>query len=60
MAYVAPDPSAAATTLAQSTGTQVLDTAVDVAPIAVPFVLGLAALRWALNKFGVGGKAKLR
>lgn len=51
------DPAVAATTLAQNTGEQVLTLATDLAPIAVPFVLGLAALRWVLNKFGVGGNA---
>lgn len=62
MAYVpiVPGSSAApAGQLVDSLGGQVLDLAVGVAPLAVPFVLGLAALHWAMEKFGLSARIEL-
>lgn len=39
--------------LVLDTGQQMLDFVVGVAPVAVPIVLGLTAVRWALVKFGL-------
>lgn len=56
---VAPDPAAIATTLATSVGGQVVDTAVSLAPVAVPFVLAMTTIGWVLRKFGLKKKASL-
>ncbi len=50
------DPTQIGTQVAVGTGGQVLDFAVGVAPVAVPFVLGLIAVRWGLSKFGLAGR----
>jgi len=56
----APDPAAIATTLTNSVGDQVVDAAVSIAPIAVPFVLALTAIGWVMRKFGLNKKASLK
>lgn len=56
---VAPDPTAIATTLSTDVGGQVIDTAVSLAPVAVPFVLAMTAIGWVLRKFGLKKKASL-
>jgi hypothetical protein len=53
------DPAAIAGTLATNVGGQVLTTAETLAPIAVPFILAMTAIGWALNKFGLRKKASL-
>lgn len=52
-------PGAQATLLAQDLGARVLDVAVHLAPIAVPFVLALTAIGWAMEKFGLNGRIEL-
>lgn len=54
-----PDAGTVASDLAGSIGNQVITAALDIAPVAVPFVLALTALTWVLKKFGVGKKAGL-
>lgn len=60
MTVTAPDASATATTLANNVGNQVIDTAIDLAPVAVPFVLAMTAIGWVLSKFGLKKKASLK
>ena len=54
-----PDATAVATSLAGNVGDQVIDTAVSLAPVAVPFVLAMTAIGWVLRKFGLKKKASL-
>jgi hypothetical protein len=54
-----PDPGTIATALASDVGGQVVGAAVAIAPVAVPFVLGLTAIGWVLKKFGLKKKASL-
>ena len=60
MAAVAPNPTGIATTLTTNVGGQVIDTAVALAPIAVPFVLAMTAIGWVLRKFGLKKSASLK
>jgi hypothetical protein len=60
LSYVAPNPTQIGTDLVQNVGGQTLDFAIGVAPVAVPIVLGLTAVTWALAKFGLLGKRKAR
>jgi hypothetical protein len=53
------NPGAQAISLADSVGNTVVDVAANLAPVAVPFVLSLVALRWALRKFALDGSAGL-
>lgn len=57
---VAPDATGIATTLANDVGGQVIDTAVALAPVAVPFVLAMTAIGWVLRKFGLKKSASLK
>ena len=50
-----PDPAAPVQGLVDGMGGQVLDVAVGLAPVAVPFVLALAAIGWVLRRFGLAG-----
>lgn len=59
MAYVAPDPTAVASTLAQNVGGQLVTTVVGVLPVIVPALLSLWALSFVMKKFGLGKKAKV-
>lgn len=59
-APVAPDPTDIGSTLVANVGDQVLDTAIGIAPIAVPFVLGLTVVSWALAKFGLLKKGHVK
>lgn len=54
-----PDPAVPASQLVSGLGTQVLDVAVGLAPLAVPFVLVLGGISWVLHKFGVAGRIEL-
>lgn len=56
--YIAPDPVDIGTDLVLNVGGQTLDFIVGVAPVAVPIVLGLTAVKWALSKFGLSGRKK--
>ena len=49
-------PNQPAEELVHNLGDQVLDLAVDLAPLAVPFVLAMTAIAWVLSKFGVSGR----
>lgn len=60
MAVTPPDATAVATTLAGNVGGQVIDTAVALAPVAVPFVLAMTAIGWVLRKFGLKKSASLK
>jgi hypothetical protein len=53
------DTVAPVVTMAQGLGHTVLGVAENIAPVAVPFVLAMCAIRWALVKFGVDGSAGL-
>jgi hypothetical protein len=55
----APDPTAVATTLVTDVAGQVVSASVGIAPVAVPAMLTLAAISWALNKFGLKRKRGL-
>lgn len=55
-----PDATALATSLAGNVGDQVIDTAVALAPVAVPFVLAMTAIGWVLRKFGLKKNASLK
>lgn len=55
-----PDATAISTTLANNVGGQVIDTAVSLAPVAVPFVLAMTAIGWVLRKFGLKKNASLK
>lgn len=59
-AYVPPDPGDVATSLTNNVGQKVVDGALDVAPVAVPFILALAAITWTMRKFGLSKKASFR
>lgn len=54
-----PVPAVPAAELVHNLGGQVVDTAVGLAPVAVPFVLTLAAIAWVLERFGVAGRIEL-
>lgn len=58
-ASTAPDAGDTAITLANNVGGQVIGTAVDLAPVAVPFILVLSAIGWVLRKFNMRKKAGL-
>lgn len=51
-----PDPVDVGTTLGVDLGGRVLDLAVGLAPVAVPFILALTVITWALHKFGLAGQ----
>jgi hypothetical protein len=55
----APDPAVPASALVNGLGTEVLDVAVSLAPVAVPFVLALAAIAWVMRKFGLAERVEL-
>lgn len=55
-----PNPATVATTLVTDVGGQVVDASVAIAPVAVPFMLALTAISWALSKFGLKKKAGLK
>lgn len=59
-AYTPPAPGTVATTLTNNVGQKVIDGALDVAPVAVPFILALAAINWTMKKFGLTKKASFR
>jgi hypothetical protein len=59
MAYVPPSPGTVGTNLANNVGQKVIDGALDLAPVAVPFILALAAINWVMRKFGLKKKASL-
>jgi hypothetical protein len=54
-----PDPAGIATNLTDGVGNAVVDLAVDLAPVAVPFVLAMAAIGGVLRKFGLTPSAGL-
>lgn len=60
MAATTPDATSIATTLAGNVGDQVIDTAVSLAPVAVPFILAMTAIGWVLRKFGLKKSASLK
>ena len=60
MAATPPDSTSIATSLAANVGDQVIDTAVSLAPVAVPFVLAMTAIGWVLKKFGLKKSASLK
>jgi len=51
----APDAGAVGAEFVDNVGNQLLDAVVGLAPIAVPFVLSMLAIRWVMSKFGVAG-----
>jgi hypothetical protein len=53
------NPGAQAISLADQVGNAVVDTAANLAPIAVPFVLAMTAIAWVMRKFGLYGSAGL-
>jgi hypothetical protein len=55
MAYAPPLPGDVGEQLAAKVGKLVIDGALEVAPIAVPFILALAAIAWVMQKFGLTG-----
>lgn len=59
MSFDPAHPGAQATDLAANVGGQVLHVAETIAPVAVPFVLALGAIRWTLSKFGLSGTASV-
>jgi CBS-domain-containing membrane protein len=52
-------PGAGATALTGDLGGQVLTLAEHLAPVAVPFVLALAAVNWVMGKFGLHDRIEL-
>ncbi len=60
LAQVAPNPVDIGTKVVTGVGQQTLDFAVGIAPVAVPFVLGLTAVTWGLQKFGLLGRKKAK
>jgi hypothetical protein len=54
-----PDPAGIATNLTDGVGNAVVDLAVDLAPVTVPFVLAMGAIAWVMHKFGLNDRIEL-
>lgn len=59
LAPAAPVPAQPAQQLVSELGGEVVDTALDLAPVVVPFLLALLAVGWVLSKFGLRRAASL-
>jgi hypothetical protein len=57
--YASPGTGSLGTELSANVGKQVIDGAISLAPIMVPFILALLAIAWVMKKFGLRKRASL-